>query len=332
MSSAAIQLASLSVIFALSIACSSSPSRSDRGDPSSAAGAGDAHAGKSATSDPAGAGSSVGGLSGSAGDPGSLLAGSANAGSSGGSSAAGSSSGGSAASGGGGSFTLAWQDDFDTLDTNAWQAQTFSFDGNEAQFSPDNVSVANGVLTLSLTAAASGSAKPYLGVELRSSRTLTFGKVSARMRFARGSGVVSGLVLFYTPYPNCDWNEIDIEHLGKTSTQSQLNAMVFTGTQVPDCTTSVTPTADPQLVSLGFDAETDFHLYDVEWTPDAVKYFADGVLLRTWDANIAHLVRPETILLTIWASSAPSWAGPLDANSAPTTADVDWIKVYDYAG
>ena len=31
------------------------------------------------------------------------------------------------------------------------------------------------------------------------------------------SGVVSGLVLFYTPFPNCNWNEIDIEHLGNTN-------------------------------------------------------------------------------------------------------------------
>ncbi|HEY2410067.1 MAG TPA: glycoside hydrolase family 16 protein [Polyangiaceae bacterium] len=229
-------------------------------------------------------------------------------------------------------FVLAWQDDFDTLDPSAWQAQTFTYDGNEAQFSTPNSSVANGVLTMSLTAAPSGSAKPYLGVELRSINTLTYGKVSARMRFATGSGVVSGLVLFYTPFPNCDWNEIDIEHLGNSSNSSQLNAMVFTGVPVANCTTSVTPTQDPLVVDLGFDAESDFHLYDIEWTPESVKYFADGALLRTWTANIDRLKLPETILLTIWASSAASWAGPINASSAPTSAEVDWIKVYDYTG
>jgi beta-glucanase (GH16 family) len=225
---------------------------------------------------------------------------------------------------------LAWQDDFDSIDGSAWQLQTFTWEGNQAQFSTQNASVSNGVLTISLTAAPSGSEKPYLGVEMRSVRTLAYGKVSARMRFAKGSGVVSSLVLFYTPYPNCDWNEIDIEHLGKSSNSSQLNAMVYTGTPNPSCTTSVTPTQDPQVVNLGFDAETDFHTYDIEWTPEGVKYFADGALLRTWTANIALLRLPANILLTIWASNAPDWAGALTSTSAPTSADIDWIRVYDY--
>jgi hypothetical protein len=41
----------------------------------------------------------------------------------------------------------------------------------------------------------------------------------------------------------------------------------------------------------------------------------------------ASIFLPETILLTIWASNAASWAGPLTSSSAPTSADVDWIKV-----
>jgi len=236
------------------------------------------------------------------------------------------------AAGAGADFALSWQDDFDTLDGSAWQLQTFTFDGNEAQFSTENAHVRDGILAISLTQAPSGSAKPYLGVEMRSAKTLTYGKVSTRMRFATGSGVVSSLVLFYTPYPNCDWNEIDIEHLGKSSTSIQLNAMVYKGTPVENCTSSVSPTQDPQIAPLGFDAESEFHVYDIEWTPRGVKYFADGNLLREWTANIALLRLPATILLTIWASSEPSWAGALSSTSAPTSAEIDWIKVYDYTG
>jgi beta-glucanase (GH16 family) len=183
---------------------------------------------------------------------------------------------------------------------------------------------------MSLTNAAAGATKPYLGVEARSTKTFTYGKVSARMRFASGSGVVSGLVLFYTPYPNCDWNEIDIEHLGKSPESSQLNAMVYTGTYDAGCKTSVTPKQEPQIVNLGFNAESDFHLYDVEWTPAGVNYYADGVLLRSWTTNISLLQRPLNILLTIWASSSAGWAGAVDTAAIPTSAQVDWIKVYNY--
>jgi hypothetical protein len=41
---------------------------------------------------------------------------------------------------------------------------------------------------------------------------------------------------------------------------------------------------------------------------------------------------PLTILLTIWASSSSSWAGQLGSTSAPTTADVDWVRVCSYGG
>jgi endo-1,3-1,4-beta-glycanase ExoK len=227
-------------------------------------------------------------------------------------------------------FVLAWQDDFDTLDTTAWQLQTFTYGGNEAQFTPQNATVQNGILTISLTPNPNSTTEPYWGVEMRSAKTLTYGKVSARMRFATGSGVVSGLVLFYTPYPNCNWNEIDIEHLGDSSNTSQLNCQVYLGTPMPSCTTSVSPTQDPEIVNLGVDAETDFHQYDIEWTPNGVKTYIDGTLLRTWTAHADLLSLPETILLTIWTSNAASWAGPLTSSSAPTSAEVDWIKVYSW--
>jgi len=234
--------------------------------------------------------------------------------------------------GGGDQFVLSWQDDFDTLDSSAWQLQNFTFGGNAAQFTPQNAAVANGILTISLTANPNSTTEPYWGVEMRSAKTLTYGKVSARMRFATGSGVVSGLVLFYTPYPNCNWNEIDIEHLGASSDTSQLSCQVYLGTPVPNCTTSVTPSADPLVVNLGVNAEADFHQYDIEWTPAGVSTFIDGKLLRTWTAHANLLNLPATVLFTIWASTAASWAGPLTATSAPTSADVDWIKVYDWTG
>jgi beta-glucanase (GH16 family) len=208
----------------------------------------------------------------------------------------------------------------------------FTYAGNLAMFTPNNASVANGILTMRLTANAASTTSPYYGVEMRSAQTLTYGKVSSRMRFASGSGVVSGLVLFYTPYPNCNWNEIDIEHLGNSSNTSQFNNMVYTGTPIANCTASVTPTQDPLVVNLGFNAETGFHQYDIEWTPTSVKFYADCVLLRTWTANIGRLTLPQNILYTIWASNSAAWAGAVNSSTAPTSADVDWIRVYSWNG
>jgi beta-glucanase (GH16 family) len=162
-------------------------------------------------------------------------------------------------------FELAWQDDFDSFDATRWQLMTHSWDTNLAQFSTQNVRVENGIAALDLTAEASDALKPFRGVEMRSIEALTYGKVEARARLAKGSGVVSSLVLIYTPWPADDWNELDIEYLGRYADRVQFNSMVYLGPPTePPVTQSVMPTQYPQLAPLGFDASADFHVYAME--------------------------------------------------------------------
>jgi endo-1,3-1,4-beta-glycanase ExoK len=230
-------------------------------------------------------------------------------------------------------FELAWQDDFDTFDATRWQLMTHSWDTNLAQFSTQNVRVESGIAALDLTASPGDTLKPFRGVEMRSVEALTYGKVEARARLAKGSGVVSSLVLIYTPWPADDWNELDIEYLGRYADRVQFNSMVYLGPPTqPPVTQSVAPTQYPQLSTLGFDASADFHVYAIEWTPSAARFSVDGQVAHTWDIEIARLKRPMNILLTIWASSAADWAGPIDATSAPVAAEYDWLKVYRYTG
>jgi beta-glucanase (GH16 family) len=61
-----------------------------------------------------------------------------------------------------------------------------------------------------------------------------------------------------------------------------------------------------------------------------VTTFVNGVPLRTWTTYSSLMNVPQTVLLTIWASSSAGRAGPLQTDSAPTSAEVDWIKVYDW--
>lgn len=223
-----------------------------------------------------------------------------------------------------GEFQLSWADEFDTIDTSRWQPMTHSWEGNLAQFSAETVAATNGVLSLSLAAAADGSDKPYLGVEYRSLDTLTYGKVEARVRFARGSAVVSSLVLIYTPWPPDDWNELDIEYLG--TGQMQFNHMI----NIPPADPISGHLQYPRIVELGFDPAADFHEYAIEWVPGEARFLVDGTLRHTATEEMSRMVLPQNILLTIWASDAADWAGPVDATTAPTTAEYDWIRVYDY--
>jgi beta-glucanase (GH16 family) len=230
-----------------------------------------------------------------------------------------------------GPFRLAWQDDFDTLDLSRWQLMTHSWDSNLAQFSTENARVVDGILQLQLTSAPSDTIKPFRGVELRSLQALTYGKVEARVRFARGSGVVSAMVMIYTPWPADDWNELDIEFLGRYSDRVQFNSMVYTGPpQTPPVAESVTPTMYPELVPLSFDPSADFHVFAVEWTPENATFSVDGVASHVWTTAIERMTLPQNILLTIWASSSSEWAGAIAPDTAPVTADYDWVRVYEY--
>ncbi|WP_437805653.1 family 16 glycosylhydrolase [Sorangium sp. So ce1078] len=50
-----------------------------------------------------------------------------------------------------GNFELAWQDEFDSLDGARWSKADWTFDGNRVDFDPQNVTVKDGTLVLSLT-------------------------------------------------------------------------------------------------------------------------------------------------------------------------------------
>jgi beta-glucanase (GH16 family) len=230
-----------------------------------------------------------------------------------------------------GTFELAWQDDFDAFDAARWQLQTHTWDGNLAQFSTKNVTFADGIASILLTPEPTDTAKPFRGVEMRSVDTLTYGKIESRVRFAKGSGVVSSLVLIYTPWPADDWNELDIEFLGRYSDRVQFNEQVYTGPpKTPPVQQSVSPTQDPKWATLTFDPAADFHVYGIEWTPAEVKFTVDGAVMHTWSSQIARLKLPQNILLTIWASGSASWAGPIAETTTPVSADYDWIRVYSW--
>jgi len=236
-----------------------------------------------------------------------------------------------------GEFSLLYRDDFDTLDASRWQLMTHSWDSNLALFSSTTAAVEDGTLKIRLLPAPSGTvddsgtAKPFLGAEVRSRDTLTYGRVRARAKFASGSAVVSSLVTIYTPWPADDWNELDIEYLGAKPSSMQFNAQVYLGPPTtPPVTTPVSPTQDVMNSALGFDASADFHTYEIEWTPAGARFSIDGAAVQTWTRNIERMKLAQNVLLTIWASSSSAWAGPVNEDTSKAVAAYDWVELYRY--
>ncbi len=231
-------------------------------------------------------------------------------------------------------FSLVFRDDFNSFDSSRWQLMTHSWPGNLAVFSPDTVSVRDGVMILRLDSAPDGTVvdgeiKPFLGAEVRSYESIPYGRVRARVKFAKGSAVVSSLVSIYTPWPADDWNEFDIESLGKNTSEIQFNSMVYTGPR-PPISKPVSPTQYPSLQPLGFDSSQDFHIYTFEWTPKEAIFLIDDIVFHRWNQKMDLIGLPQNILLTIWASNASSWAGPVTDETANGEVIYDWVEVWKY--
>jgi beta-glucanase (GH16 family) len=238
---------------------------------------------------------------------------------------------------GAGTFALLFRDDFETFDQSRWQAMTHSWDSNLALFSSTPVAIEGGALVVRLLPAPEGTvdsggvAKPFLGAEVRSKDTLTYGRVRARIKFASGSAVISSLVTIYTPWPADDWNELDVEYLGKGPSTLQYNAQVYTGPPTtPPVAQSVSPTPDLFSDTLGFDPTLDFHVYTIEWTPESARFLVDDEERHRWTRNIDRMVLPQNVLLTIWASSSSGWAGPVTDATSQAAASYDWVELYEY--
>ncbi len=289
----------------------------------------------------AGAGAASGASGGSVG--GASTGGSA-AGGKGGSSSGGSGSGGTSSSSGGGStagsggsvggastggtgatipgaeFKLLWQDDFDGFDDGRWEKASHTFAENAARFSPANAVVEGGVLKLRVTNQPNDD-KPFTAGEVRTKATFKYGRFEARIKFAKGSGIVSSLFTYlYDP-----WNEIDIEYLGNQLSGVQYNLITQGGSGL-----EYQPLFDP----LDFQPFADFHEYAIEWVPSEVRFYVDGAQRWVDARNVPErLTNPVSLHMNCWPTNndATNFAGPLDTGAFPAEAQYDWVRVYEYA-
>jgi beta-glucanase (GH16 family) len=228
-------------------------------------------------------------------------------------------------------FTLLFEDHFDTLDTTRWQTASHTFTENAAQFDPSMVTIEDGFLRLGLEAAPSPSAegREYRGGELRTIDFFGYGRFEARIRFAPGSGVVSSLFTYYDHWADPalpeNWNEIDIEFLGKDPTHVQFNVIHWNAANQR--------TTHEQHAATAFDPSAEFHDYAIEWLPNVVNFYIDEELVHSQTDQIAEFLTLDSrLMMNVWpvqnTPNLTAWAGTFGPESAPTAAYYDWVRVY----
>lgn len=166
-------------------------------------------------------------------------------------------------------------------------------------------------------------AKDYKGAELYSTQSWLYGKIEVRMKVAKASGILS---TFFT-YKNGSeisgtfWEEIDIEVLGKNNAQT-FQSNIISGN--PKKTTE-------GLHSQPFSLADDYHTYGLEWTPDYVAWFLDGIEVRKETGDqVQELVNPQSFRFNLWAANIVQWVGPFNAADLPVYQYVNWITYSSY--
>lgn len=180
----------------------------------------------------------------------------------------------------------------------------------------------SGVLLSLLTSSA---AHAVSSAELYTSKSYTYGRVDARIRFAAGDGVVSSFFLWKdgSEVKGTFWNELDFEKIG-ADCHLQSNALFGQ------------PLADHGRNEGSAGSYCDrFHTYRYEWTPEYIAWFVDGTEIRretgaTATAYAENASAGMQIRFNIWPGDA-SFGGNFDPKILPVHQFIDWVEYSSYA-
>ena len=124
-----------------------------------------------------------------------------------------------------------------------------------------------------------------------------------------------------------DTQEIDVEILSAQQQPSRhLANLVLQSTSSLRAGFNAAGTPGFLPYHLPFDPTTSFHEYRYDWTPTAVSFYADGVLLDTMTDPADVPNSPGSIHLSHWSNGDRTWSGGPPASDAVMT--VSYFKAY----
>ncbi len=240
-------------------------------------------------------------------------------------------------------YNLVWQDEFNTArltngkpalpNTADWWYENFAKGtvNNELQtyvggYSGTDTTAAIYNGTLKITARKKGS--EVISARINTVKSWTYGYFEARLRMPAGKGTWPAFWMMPKNFQNWPLDgEIDImEYVGYDP-----NVVVASiHTQSYNHTLGTQKTASRRIQN----AETEFHIYALEWTADKMDAYVDGVKYFTF-------VNDKTGNKNTWPFNAPfylklnlawggNWGGAqgIDPNALPATYEIDYVRVY----
>lgn len=232
-------------------------------------------------------------------------------------------------------YELVWNDEFNQGDKpgsewwyetggGGWGNNELQTYVNGSQGSEQLAVVNNGILSIT----AKKIEGTVYSIRMNTNKGWTYGYFEARIKVATGKGAWSAFWMMpknFTAWP--DDGEIDImEHVGYDPTK--VHASIHCKSY--NHTIGTQRTANRTVSS----AQTEFHVYAVEWTTDYIKGYVDGVNYFTFTNDKAN--NPNTwpfndpFYLKLNLAWGGNWGGAqgIDESALPATYQIDYVRVF----
>jgi len=245
-----------------------------------------------------------------------------------------------------GSWTLTWSDEFNgpegaQVDASKWVMETggngwgndeLEYYTNRSQnsFQQDGNLVIK-VLPEKYTG-ADGVTRSYTSARLKTLGKFdqTYGRFEARIKIPRGQGIWPAFWMLGTDIDKPGWpacGEIDImENIGKepATVHGTIHGPGYSGAQ---------GIGSPYSTPDGKAVADDYHVFAVEWEPNAIRFYVDKDLFATrTPADLpkgAKWVYDHPFFLLLNVAVGGGWPGSPDATSPyPQEMLVDYVRVY----
>jgi beta-glucanase (GH16 family) len=223
-----------------------------------------------------------------------------------------------------------WSDEFNT--DGAPNSSKWGYDlgaggwgNNESQYytnRADNVIVSNGSLKIIAKKEA------YLGSDYTSARLLTkgkfsfkYGKVEIRAKLPAGGGTWPALWMLGDNISNVGWpacGEIDIMEYAGNRVDKVTAALHYPGRSGGN------PVVGNTTIT---NAETEFHIYSVDWREGHIKMYADNQLFLSF-SNSSNVPFNQNFFLIFNCAMGGSYGGAIDPNFSSSTFEIDYVRVY----
>lgn len=235
---------------------------------------------------------------------------------------------------------LIWSDEFDYTgapDAGKWNTVTGGggFGNNEIQFYTDrtdsetaNAYVSDGKLRIKVRNEVYENRK-QTSARLNTAGKFSFryGYIEVRAKLPKGKGtwpaiwMMSDKVMEGVKWPDC--GEIDImEHTG--SRPDIIHFSLHSETQNHKINTELTKVVSVKGVM------DDFHTYSLDWKPESLTFYVDGVETACFDKSAAtSWPFDDAFFIILNVAYGGFFAGETDDSELPDCMEVEYVRVYE---